>query len=170
MTYEPPRRQGRVHCPPAPTSRKHRAAPAPSSKVTPPSWLTPTARTSRPSATARTALVPRADAPPLNANPQDHCNGSVCVGAESVGGSGPDIIAAQVETRGMIPVPVGYVFYLNYGSSPANAKARIPFSYCIAESANLYGCSFSVNRILTPGWVLCGQISYYEGYPCITIG
>lgn len=105
-----------------------------------------------------------------NANPQDHCNYSVCIGAWSVGGSGPDIIAAEVETIHQTPVPLHTVFYLNYGSSPANAKARIPYSYCISNDPHMYGCIFSINKTLNVGWVLCGQIVHYVGYPCITIG
>jgi hypothetical protein len=115
-------------------------------------------------------LVPRASASPLNANPQDHCNDSVCVGAQSYGGSGPDIATAEVETRGKFPVPLHTVIYLNYGSSPANAKARTPYAYCISETTNLYGCTFYINKVLNVHWVLCGQIVHYAGYPCITIG
>ena|ERR1700730_15189254 len=117
-----------------------------------------------------TTTVPATRAIPFDANPQDHCNGVVCVGAESVDGDGSDIIAAQVETRGLFSVAVGTVFYLNYGANPTNAKQRIPFAYCIAESNNVSGCSFYVGQTLNVGWVLCGQIVNYVGYPCITIG
>jgi|SRR5215831_15681479 len=109
-----------------------------------------------------------------NALPQDHCNGVVCIGAESVGGDGPDIIEATVETRGLFHLPVGTVIYLNYGPTPTLAKSRIPLAYCINETTTpgigLAGCNFYIGRVLNVGWVLCGQIVHYVGYPCITIG
>ena len=111
-----------------------------------------------------------AQAIPLNANPQDHCNDSVCVGAESVNGSGPDIIAAQVETRGQFYVPIHTVIYLNYGPTAAASKTRGPLGYCIVETTILYGCNFLVNRVLNVGWELCGQMTTIAGYPCIKIG
>jgi hypothetical protein len=116
-------------------------------------------------------LVGVADTPAFaNAAAQDHCQGIVCVGAESVGGHGPDIATATVETMGLVNVAPGTVMYLNYGPNGSIAKRRIPLSYCITETDNASGCTFFVNQVLTPGWVLCGQIVGYVGYPCIYIG
>jgi hypothetical protein len=85
-------------------------------------------------------------------------------------GDGPYIATAEVETSGQLPVPLHTVIYLNYGPTAAASKTRGPLSYCISESKTLYGCTFLINRELTVGWVLCGQIVHYEGYPCIKIG
>lgn len=105
---------------------------------------------------------------PENALPQDHCNGVVCIGAESVGGSGPDIIAAQVETRGLFGLPPYTVIYLEYGPNPTAAR-KIPLAHGITEPGDA-GLSFYIGRVLNPGWVLCGIIVGHYGYPCITIG
>jgi hypothetical protein len=110
---------------------------------------------------------------PLNANPQDHCSWAVCIGAESLNGSGNDILAAQVETRGQVVVPEFTTFYLYEGPNPTAAKQLSP-RICISETTTLYGCNFVIARLLPVGWVLCGRMSYHAtfnpGYPCIRIG
>jgi hypothetical protein len=101
---------------------------------------------------------------PLDSGP--HQDGLVIISVDSLGGSGPDITTAYVGTPNIV-IPEYSVIYLMYG---ANVNSLSPLLVKVVEEPNVIGWTFGVYRNLTPGKILCGEISGFQGRPCITIG
>jgi len=107
----------------------------------------------------------------FNVVAQKNCSDEVCMGAQSYGGSGPDIQGVQIQTKGLFAMPIHSIVTVWYGSSCGEARLGTPFrAPYVVEARNVGSVNFPIYQTLRPGYYLCGTINCLPGMPEVRIG